>query len=50
MSSLSDSEFPPVTVLTAPGFEWLTRARLKELRARGIRYVVVDLEQVFAHR
>ena len=37
---------PPVRVFNAGGLEWLTRRRVKELRARGIRYEVIELEQM----
>ena len=43
MSPARDA-YPPVQVFTTGGLEWLTRRRVEELRAKGIRYEVIDLE------
>ena len=44
--SPAPDDCPPVRVFNAAGLEWLTRRRVEELRARGIRYEVIELEQV----
>jgi hypothetical protein len=50
MSASNGPELPPVMVMTASGFENLTKMRIRDLQAKGIRYVVVDLENVFGGR
>jgi hypothetical protein len=44
MTSASDSEYPPVRVLTVRHLKGLLERRLSELRAKGIPYEVIHLD------
>ncbi|HOW73311.1 MAG TPA: hypothetical protein PKY77_22150 [Phycisphaerae bacterium] len=46
MSRSGDIRLPPVIVLAARGHEQLLKTRLRDLRARGVRYKVIHLEKV----